>query len=208
MVLDLMQALFKADAPGAPPRPNVAAIDKVIPIISDDPAMRDQLKAMTPADIKRTVGAFETYYRDVGQALRTGYPQVRAKDISEIDQRLVGTSAFANSLAPSMARMHQLRTRNEASRRATQLAFALHAYKSQTGKWPASLDELPSKYGQILRTDPFTGQAFGYRRGSDGPVVYSRSENGRDDGGVHVPTWSDDKSSASDDYVFWPPQEK
>jgi hypothetical protein len=60
-----------------------------------------------------------------------------------------------------------------------------------------------------MRTDPFTGSDFGYRVGDSGPTIYSRSENGRDDGGVHSPTWDDGSaaSEASDDFVFWPPQE-
>jgi len=42
-----------------------------------------------------------------------------------------------------------------------------------------------------------------------GPTIWSASENGRDDGCVHSPRWADEKGEGeSDDYVFWPPQER
>src|SRR5205814_2566442 len=109
-------------------------------------------------------------------------------------------------LLPAISRVHALRTRNEASRRATQLSYVVHAFKARTGRWPASLDELPAEYGAKMRTDPFTGGNFSYRVDKDGPVIYSLSENGRDDGGKHAPRWNDEKNGASDDFVFWPPQ--
>ena len=60
-----------------------------------------------------------------------------------------------------------------------------------------------------MRTDPFTDREFGYRVTEKGPIVYSQSENARDDGGVHSPRWGDDvDETGSDDYIFWPPQEK
>jgi hypothetical protein len=59
-----------------------------------------------------------------------------------------------------------------------------------------------------MRTDPFTGGRFGYRLTDDGPTIYSASENGIDDGGIHSPRWDDEitNQAGSDDYVFWPPQ--
>ena len=102
-----------------------------------------------------------------------------------------------------------MRTRNEASRRATQLTYATHLFKARNGRWPESLDELSTDYNPRMRTDPFTGQDFGYRLTADGPLIYSASENGIDDGGIHSSRWDDEitNDAGSDDYVFWPPQE-
>jgi len=113
-------------------------------------------------------------------------------------------------LLPALSRAYKLRARHEASRRATQLAYAAHIFRARTGHWPKSLDELPAEVGETMRTDPFTGRPFGYRVSEDGPTIYSFSENGIGDGGVHSPRWDDriENDSDSDDYVFWPPQEK
>ena len=59
-----------------------------------------------------------------------------------------------------------------------------------------------------MRTDPFTGGQFGYRVDASGPVIYSLSENGQDDGGRHSARWDDEKNGDSDDFVFWPVQGK
>ena len=58
-----------------------------------------------------------------------------------------------------------------------------------------------------MRIDPFTGSDFGYCVTDAGPRIYSLSENGIDDGGVHSPRWADGlEEGKSDDHVFWPPQ--
>ena len=46
-------------------------------------------------------------------------------------------------ILPSLGRYHALRTRSEASNRATQLAYAVQVFKNETGRYPASLSELP-----------------------------------------------------------------
>jgi hypothetical protein len=108
---------------------------------------------------------------------------------------------------PALSRAYELTTRQEASRRATQLTYAVHLFKARTGRWPASLDELPPQHGEKMRTDPYTGGRFGYRLTEAGPTIYSLSNNGRDDGAVHSERWGDEKADAdADDYVFWPPQ--
>jgi hypothetical protein len=141
--------------------------------------------------------------------MREGDPNVRAADLDATTQKYVDATPLTRMLLPSISRVQTIRTRNEASRRATQLTYAVHLYKEQNGRWPASLDELPAEHGNRMRTDPFTGAAFGYRVNADGPMIYSLSENARDDGGIHAPRWNDGVAdpNASDDYVFWPPQD-
>ncbi len=95
-----------------------------------------------------------------------------------------------------------------ASRRATQLAYATELYKARHGRYPSSLEELPNDRGETMKLDPFTGDYFGYRLTDDGPRIYSRSEDGIDNGGSHSPKWDRDggNEEGSDDHVFWPPQ--
>ena len=102
---------------------------------------------------------------------------------------------------------YQIQARSEASRRATQLTYEAALYNARHGRWPTTLDELPEASRSEVRTDPFTGSDFGYRLGADGPTIYSKSENGTDDGGVHSKRWADEPVNGSDDYVFWPPQQ-
>ncbi len=162
---------------------------------------------MTSEDVTRTVSAFDSYYHELGEKMRAGYPTVRAADLNALSLQYAKTSPVLSMLAPALGRVHQSRARSEASRRATQLTYAVHIYKSETGRWPGSLSELPAEYGESMRTDPFTGQPFGYRATPDGPVIYSLSENGTDDAGVHSSTWGNGGAAgASDDHVFWPPQ--
>jgi hypothetical protein len=102
-----------------------------------------------------------------------------------------------------------LSARLETSRRATQLAYATHLFQTRNGRFPESLEELPVDSGNDIRIDPFSGEFFGYQLTDDGPRIYSLSENGVDDGGVHSPRWGDKitNDSGSDDHVFWPPQQ-
>ena len=58
------------------------------------------------------------------------------------------------------------------------------AYKDRFGAYPKSLDELRSKLGWKLQTDPFSGKDFVYRRQGKGFLLYSIGENLKDDGGL------------------------
>jgi hypothetical protein len=169
----------------------------------------DEVLTLDHNDARIALDAFDDYYHEITGQMRTGYPEVRAADIDATVERYSDTNALTRLLIPSLSRVQVLRTRNEASRRATQLAYATHLFKARTGRWPVSLDELPAEFGQRMRTDPFSGDYFGYRLTDDGPTIYSASENALDDGGIHSGRWNDEiaNEAGSDDYVFWPPQD-
>ncbi|HNQ21720.1 MAG TPA: sialidase family protein [Phycisphaerae bacterium] len=165
------------------------------------------LQHMTRADLDNAFDAMEGYYADLTDVMSRGYPEARRADLERVEETYVHRSPLTEQLLPSLSRVHTLRARAEASRRATQLAYATHLFKAREGRWPASLDELPAEYGQDLRIDPFTGGHFGYQVTEEGPRIYSLSENGTDDGGEHSRCWNDEPTeTGSDDYVFWPPQ--
>jgi len=169
---------------------------------------RAKILALNGDDARAAADAFDGFYREASDQMRTGYPEVRAADLSAIERKYVSSSPLVGGILPSIARIQMIRARNEASRRATQLSYAVHLFKTREGRWPQTLDELPPEHGERMRTDPFTGGRFGYRLNADGPVIYTLSENGQDDGGVHSPRWNDSATpeQPSDDYVFWPPQ--
>ena len=210
--MDFTRFLFSpADTEGQP-RLNLERAEYIAEHVfdwTDAPDIIDSLSGMGPDGARSGTDALDRYYHELTEQMRVGYPEVRAADMRATHEEYRGISPIIELLAPDLSRVAQLRARDEASRRATQLSYATHVFKARYGCWPESLDELPAEYGTRMRTDPFTGHDFGYRLTNDGPRIYSLSENGLDDGGVHSPRWSDEitDDAGSDDHVFWPPQE-
>jgi hypothetical protein len=164
---------------------------------------------MTRADVEETVQVADRLYRTLGAQMQAGYPTYRAADIDELCAEAAGHNSFTQMLVPALSRAHVLHARAETSRRATHLAFAINLFEKQNGRWPESLDELPAEHVADVRTDPFSGGDFQYRIDEKGPRLYSASENGVDDGGVHSKKWDDEitNDEGSDDHVFWPVQD-
>ena len=209
--LDTTQYLFTPASPDGQPQINLDRVKRVLPGLNGSPAKQedvDRFAKMGPEDAYKTIDALDEYCRELTRKWHVGYPQVRQADMAALEMKTAHTTEITKVFLPSVSRAYQLTARNETSRRATQLTYEVHLFKARNGRWPASLDELPLPAGDRSRIDPFTGSGFGYRLTDTGPTIYSMSENGRDDGGVHSPHWADNvKSDAdSDDYVFWPPQ--
>jgi hypothetical protein len=64
--------------------------------------------------------------------------------------------------------------------------LALARFHQRTGRYPEALAEVDGILSERLPADPFSGQAFRYRRQSDGYLLYSVGVNGRDDGGQRI----------------------
>ncbi len=202
--LDATQYLFWPKEPGGEPTFREDRARKLFDFL-DEP-LADMAK-LTGEDAYEAIDTFDAYYHELGEQMSIGYPNVRTGDVARTHETYIQANALTRALIPNLSRVHTLRTRIEASRRATQLAYATHLFKAQHGRWPDSLDELPSEYGYQMRTDPFTAEDFGYRLTQQGPTIYSLGENALDDGGVHSRRWEDEPTqSGSDDFVFWPPQ--
>lgn len=98
---------------------------------------------------------------------------------------------------PSMRRICLYNLRNRSHRNSTYLVFALSRYKNTYGNWPKSLSEL--KVLPELLIDPVNNGSFVYKLTDDSFTLYSKGENGVDDGGIR------DSINNKDDYdVFWP----
>ncbi len=209
MSLDTVQYLFTPTTSDGKPAPNGKRLDAVLGLFNGSNESRDRIMRATAEDAYQAVETLDSYYRELGELMRIGYPEVRAKDVDAVRTRRVGTDNPMKEWLPSLGRFYKLRARYEASRRATKLTYATHLFHAHEGRWPSSLAELPAEPGETMRIDPFTGNYFGYRVDQDGPRIYSLSENGTDDGGVHSRRWDDriTNDRGSDDYVFWPPQE-
>jgi len=206
--LDLVQ--FVTDPPGADGKAhyNPDRVAKLAADLGNDPPQPAELNAVLARDPAEAASYFRNYYVEMAGLMRKGYPEVNGKTIDDLAEKRTKEHSIESMILPALGRYHALRARNEASNRATQLAFAVQVFKNETGRYPASLSELPPDLAGVAKTDPFTGKDFLYRVGANGPVIYTASENGKDDGGVHAPRWGDDKDVEvnSDDFVFWPPQ--
>jgi len=205
--LDYSQYVFGPIEPNRKPTLNPARAAYISEMNSDPPPTEAQVAA---ADPHRTVETFVDYYDRVAEMMRRGYPEVRPEDIRQLEQAAVQDNYAVRTMLPRLSRYYQLINRSEASRRATQLSYAIHLYKARNGQWPTSLEDLPPRYTQDVRTDPFSGEDFVYRVTQNGPLLYSTSENGRDDGGLNHPRWGDNNKDddQGDDHVFWPPQRR
>lgn len=78
---------------------------------------------------------------------------------------------------------------------ATQITFALKAFKNDTKKYPATLEELVPKYLDVVPTDPFDGKLLKYS--AEKKIIYSVGEDKQDDGGVMT-----DETKKTPDIVY------
>lgn len=206
--LDYSQYVYGPIEPNRKPTFNPARAAYVGDMATEEAGPRLSEEQIAAADPHETVETFVNYYQTVGDMMRRGYPEVRPADLEALQEAAVAEDYTVRQMLPALSRYYQLTNRSEASRRATQLSYAIHLYEARNGQWPRSLDDLPPRYTQGVRTDPFSGGDFVYRVTENGPMLYSTSENGRDDGGSHHRRWGDEQlgNEDGDDHVFWPPQ--
>ena len=88
---------------------------------------------------------------------------------------------------PVFGRALWARETRTASLGAAQISLALVAYRSATGSYPDSLDQLQAAGWEIPK-DLFGASPYRYRREGNGFVVYSVGSDMKDDGGLD-PYW-------------------
>ncbi len=209
-LLDATQYLFGVPGPDGKMQVDPDRAEYINNMVGETSMTKEDFNGLDEDDARAAIDSFSSYFREVIDQMRIGYPDVRSADLEASYEQYAHVSPLTRMAMPAWSRYYHLRGRAEASRRATQLIYATHLYHARTGKWPKSLDDLPADMNRTIRTDPFSGRDFGYRLTPDGPIIYSASENGVDDGGVHSPRWADSqfrREEDSDDFVSWPPQE-
>jgi hypothetical protein len=102
--------------------------------------------------------------------------------------------------APAVRKVQQAFDRVEQTQRNLHLAFALAAYRSDRGRYPAKLDDLAPKYLAAIPDDLFSAKPLIYRPEEKGYLLYSVGVNGRDEGGH----WVDDDPPGDDLRVRMP----
>ncbi len=88
-----------------------------------------------------------------------------------------------------------------AAARGARILIALRRYRSATGHWPSSLDEITSQVPPDTLTDPLNEGSFAYEPLGSTFTLHSKGWNGIDEGGG----WH---STNVDDMSIWPPQAK
>jgi hypothetical protein len=121
------------------------------------------------------------------QASRRPFPEARAI-MDTIDMELESSHRLFprvfDILLPALARALNAFARDAAQLRNAATALAVERFRIKTGQVPSTLEELVPEFLESVPIDPFDGQPLRYRRSENGYVVYSVSENLRDDGGV------------------------
>jgi hypothetical protein len=188
-----------------------------------------ELKALARIDWTPAFRTGNQWFDRIVQALGKKDPTERAKELRRIDgdlkelvkdtrasgdlskvpalltrpEKEAGKSIgniFAGLMIPAFLKVQQASDRIEQTQRNLYVAFALAAYRSDHGRYPAKLDELAPKYLAKVPGDLFSGGALIYRPSEDGYLFYSVGVNGKDDGG----RWTDDTPPGDDLRVRMP----
>jgi hypothetical protein len=107
---------------------------------------------------------------------------------------------LSSMLAPAFRKVQQAHDRIAQTERNLYVAFALAAYRKDTGRYPAKLADLAPKYLATVPDDLFAGKPLVYKPAEKGYLFYSVGANGKDDGG----RWYDDDPSGDDPRVKMP----
>lgn len=84
-----------------------------------------------------------------------------------------------------------------ALQRGSRLIVALRRYKNKNGNWPQSLDDIKPSTPEEIFVDPVNGGSFIYKLTDENFTLYSKGENGIDDGGLQ------DEKTGADDQLIW-----
>ncbi len=103
-------------------------------------------------------------------------------------------------LMPAFQKVQSARDRAEQIERNLHIAFALAAYRADTGRYPAKLDDLAPKYLATVPADIFNGKPLIYKPTEKGYLFYSVGANGKDEEG----RWYDDDPPGDDPRVRMP----
>jgi hypothetical protein len=135
---------------------------------------------------KSKAAAFVRYY--------TALVEIAKDSPDALDERPDDVAAAVDRLSPALRnqvtgidKMQEADGRSRALLRSAAAAVAAERFRRDTGRWPASLDELVPAYLKAVPRDPYDRQPLRLRRLADGVVIYSAGSDRTDDGGqVHT----------------------
>ncbi len=107
----------------------------------------------------------------------------RFREIATRLEKLSFLHIVVKVLSPAMVRIAELDSRAYAHLWLARTATAIERYRLAAGKIPDRLDDLVPKYIEQVPIDPFDGQPIRYRRTEPGYVLWSVTDDGKDNGG-------------------------
>jgi hypothetical protein len=90
---------------------------------------------------------------------------------------------FVHLLMPAVEKVIEAETRNDAQLGTIEVAIACERHRRATGRWPATLAEIPKSILPEIPGDPYSDEPIKIRRTDTGLNIYSVGSDGRDDGG-------------------------
>ena len=171
---------------------------------------RDDLKALERLDWAPALQTVNRWYDRHTEALRIEDRARREKAFQNLEEELIearkvrSPAAFVKLLAskdgnaatgkkvgdvlasltvPAVRRVQQRQDQAVQVERNLHVAFALAAYRADTGRYPGKLADLAPRYLTAVPGDLFTGEALIYKPSAEGYLFYSVGPNGKDDGG-------------------------
>ncbi len=134
------------------------------------------------------------------QQLRGRSPR-EAADAQPWTRHYDSPNPFVALLSPSLAKVWTLEKRHRALLTLLKCAVAIACYQAETGRPPATLNDLLPKYLTSLPMDPYSqGGMLVYRVDGLVATLYSLGEDGDDDGGRAAP--EDDPGTRDCDLVW------
>jgi len=158
-----------------------------------------------------TLASIKNYYGKAEELAMKSPASILNKNI-DIDKELENLGKenfFLEFLAPALGRVSELGHRNKVGVQAVPLIIAIHRYKADFGKLPASGDELlKAGYIKNLPIDPYSDKPLIYKATEDRFTVYGVGLNFVDDGGeIYTDQNGRQKRHSTKeggDMVFWP----
>jgi hypothetical protein len=170
--------------------------DQQLPSVSD-PA---ELRAMESTDWGAALRTANRWYDRTTADMRLGDRTSRDAEVRKILEELnslrekvardrgagIGedvSNVIISLFMPAVQKIQLAQDRCYQSRNNRDIAFALAAFRADTGRFPAKLDDLAPKYLAAVPDDLFSGKPLIYRPTDAGYLLYSVGPNGTDDGG-------------------------
>ena len=108
---------------------------------------------------------------------------LKGKDAGKVVGRALG-NVLMSLLSPAVEKVQQSHDRVTQVSANLQIAFAMAAYKSDEGRYPAELADLAPKYLAGVPGDLFGGKSLVYKPTEKGYLFYSLGVNGKDESGA------------------------